>query len=787
MALSWRCPEPYNLSVASRLRWSRRPLSGPRWYSAVLVAASVAGLGLVVLAFQPRLLRLAPRELAPKAVDILPVDVLGVAQHDYVYSFGPHLILARLIDGDARTVWQVNFARDVQLSAAADITGDGLDEITVALHDSTLAEALVLDAGADTTLRLGPLSGRSTRPGLPWDGLIVAAAPLLSNGQRKLVAVVAVGYSRAPRGIALYDVKSGARDWFYPMGAYPGRPVVADIDRNGEPEIVVTTTSPGNGGVANDTDDEHCYVFALDAFGRRLWQVQLGGAFAYSYAAVLPPQEDGHARIAAALDSYRARLPEPARLLLLDGPTGRVLARGEYPSGFGQLQVVDEKGCFVVGSRDGSLRLFSPGLRLLTERRFDPGISAWAVADLDEDGRSEVVASTPREALVLGDDLRVRARFALREGLQTPPPVRVGRAGLGHRRLAVADGRALLADVVAVPPLADPSRLAVVLALALIAGMTSFHWHRLARWRLLPAGAAAREFLVDFLQIRHETFGRERPFARVRLWLQAHAAGQSPPSEMFESACEEFERIGLPTLLRYAERARALRVDRAEVHRVRDLARAAADSLRDARAARPEKRPALLEGTLALIGELSEACAGVYWEVVMRQPCRPDQVAQEALLAKRPALEAAGVATRFHAEAGVSAPVLFDRDELRALVGELLENSARALHGMPGAEVTVSISVPAPDPRWVMLRVSDNGPGLAPERREAAFAPENASRPDGGFGLFHAREVARRWLGELTLESPETGHGAVLRLMLRSCRIEVARSRRGAPTGGRDG
>ncbi len=749
------------------------------------MAASVAGLGIAVLAWQPALLKLKPLIVSPVASSIIPADVLGVAQDDYLYCFDHHLLLCRLIEGEARTVWQVNFARDIHAEFAMDVTGDGLDELSVADFDSTMAEALVLGADADTVLRLGPISGVSPRPGLPWDGLIVAAAPLARGGERKVVAVLAAGFSQSPRGIALYDVASGRQDWFFPMGAYPGRPAVADINRDGSPEILVTTTSPDNGVALNGTDDAHCYLIALDAWGRRLWQAQVGGSYAMDFVTVLPAQRDGHPLIALAFQSNRAKLPEPGRVFLMDGPTGQVLARVEHAAGFGYPQLLDQEGHFVVGSRDGRLRVFGPGLRLVRERRFGEEIVAWAVGDVDEDGRADIIASTRDEVLVLGEDLGVRARAALHEGYAGPQTVSIGRAGLGHRRLAYTDGDARVADIVGVPAAADPGRLAAVLALALAMGIVHQNWRRIARWRVLPAGAAAREFLVDYLQIRHETFGRERPFARVRLWLQAHVAGQSPPAEMFESACEEFERIGLPTLLRYADRARQLRVDRDAVRRVRELAEAAAASLREARGASDEDRPRLLEGTLARIGELSDTCAEVYWEVVMSQPCRPDQVVQEAMLAKRPALEAAGVSTRLHAESGVSAPVLFARDELRALVGELLVNCARALRGMPGAEVTVSISVPAPDPRWVMLRISDNGPGIPPERRDALFAPENSSRSEGGFGLFHARETARRWLGDLTLESPEGGRGAVLKLMLRSCRVESVRARAGAPLRGR--
>ena len=49
--------------------------------------------------------------------------------------------------------------------------------------------------------------------------------------------------------------------------------------------------------------------------------------------------------------------------------------------------------------------------------------------------------------------------------------------------------------------------------------------------------------------------------------------------------------------------------------------------------------------------------------------------------------------------------MLFDSGELRALIGELIENGARALEHTAGAEVRVSVSGKPGDARWVVLQV----------------------------------------------------------------------------------
>ncbi len=372
--------------------------------------------------------------------------------------------------------------------------------------------------------------------------------------------------------------------------------------------------------------------------------------------------------------------------------------------------------------------------------------------------------------LLLEHDLGVRGRFALREGLR-PATVHLASAGVGHVRLAALDGRALMLDVQPRPWLAERSALSTVAAFALIGGIAVPVGRRLRRPRPRPAGAAAREFLLDYHQIRHETFQSERPFARLRLWAQAHAAGHPMSNEALDGACEEFERIGLPTLQRFADRAQAIQVDRARVRRIRVYATAVAAALRQARAATDERRVASVGAALEAVDVLAQECYQVYWEVVMRAPCRANVAAAEALLAKTVLLEQGRILSRYETDPGGREPVLFDMDELRALLSELIENSARALAGAPDATLEVSIREHTGDPRRIVITVSDNGAGLAPGQRERLFTPEAATREGGGFGLYHAREIAHRWLADLSVADPPSGHGLAVRLVVRACRI----------------
>ena len=82
--------------------------------------------------------------------------------------------------------------------------------------------------------------------------------------------------------------------------------------------------------------------------------------------------------------------------------------------------------------------------------------------------------------------------------------------------------------------------------------------------------------------------------------------------------------------------------------------------------------------------------------------------------------------------------VLGDEARLRQVVGNLMTNALT--HTPPDARVTVVLDEEADDPDTVVVRVADEGPGLAPEDAERFFerfyrAESSRTRENGGTGL----------------------------------------------------
>lgn len=106
--------------------------------------------------------------------------------------------------------------------------------------------------------------------------------------------------------------------------------------------------------------------------------------------------------------------------------------------------------------------------------------------------------------------------------------------------------------------------------------------------------------------------------------------------------------------------------------------------------------------------------------------------------------------------------VLAERNRLEQVVLNLLQNAIEALQETPAPEITIAVETSG---RGVTIRISDNGPGVAPEVRERLFTPFTTDKRDGvGLGLVISRDIVAGFGGELLLEPSKTGAVFVIRL-----------------------
>jgi signal transduction histidine kinase len=152
------------------------------------------------------------------------------------------------------------------------------------------------------------------------------------------------------------------------------------------------------------------------------------------------------------------------------------------------------------------------------------------------------------------------------------------------------------------------------------------------------------------------------------------------------------------------------------------------------------------------------------------RPARRERVAVGALVERVAAYFAPRLPRHgHHVHLAVDAPsagpfVAGDPVLLEWAVEALVRNSVDALSGRDG---TITLGV-ACEPRHVVVRVTDDGPGIAPEVRGRLFEPGITTKPGGwGIGLALARRIVEDVHdGRMAVGSPPQGAEFVLRLPL---------------------
>ena len=108
------------------------------------------------------------------------------------------------------------------------------------------------------------------------------------------------------------------------------------------------------------------------------------------------------------------------------------------------------------------------------------------------------------------------------------------------------------------------------------------------------------------------------------------------------------------------------------------------------------------------------------------------------------------------------AQVMGDREQLETVLENLLINAER--YSPPGTEITVSVEVSG---RWALLRVKDEGRGIAPSERRKVFRLFYRGEPNdtpikrgSGLGLFIVKGIVEQHHGKVSVESEKPGAGA---------------------------
>lgn len=182
---------------------------------------------------------------------------------------------------------------------------------------------------------------------------------------------------------------------------------------------------------------------------------------------------------------------------------------------------------------------------------------------------------------------------------------------------------------------------------------------------------------------------------------------------------------------------------------------------------------ASIGAALALIEDLVELARAETGQLdIRKQPVDVAAVVEE--VAGEYAAQARSVGLELVARLPEEAPVVWsDPRRIQQILGNLLSNAVKYAPAGGRVELRVDVTgdeaAPRPGRRWVVLSVSDTGPGIAADQLQRIFEEFVRLEPGRargvGLGLPISRRVAQALGGDLTVDSVE-GEGTSLRLWL---------------------
>ena len=342
---------------------------------------------------------------SPNKGMILTGDITGNGKLELVSAFEEKVCA---LDKDGNELWSNNVATDSGISGAkvnavdlADMDGDGVAEIVVGVSPLTShvkSQMRILIYGGNGNLLKAITTVESTQIAP------VKCEDLNGDGKKEVVATVSAGYILKPRGVYVYDYTTGSELWHYDVGPVVYVDSITDINNDGNPEIILGSSSPHNGNSDHGTDDSHSYVFAFDKDGNNLWTKQIG------WCGILSSVGDLNGDNVPEIISFRFQTSYsgPNDIYILDPANGDILDtyNGPTTKGWKGWAIADINGDgkreIVVGNEDNTLRVLDHDLNLIDSSTMSGTVQA--INDINGDGNEEIIVCTDDSRVVILDN-----------------------------------------------------------------------------------------------------------------------------------------------------------------------------------------------------------------------------------------------------------------------------------------------------------------------------------------------------------------------------------------------
>ncbi|MFA7418313.1 MAG: FG-GAP-like repeat-containing protein [Melioribacteraceae bacterium] len=128
--------------------------------------------------------------------------------------------------------------------------------------------------------------------------------------------------------------------------------------------------------------------------------------------------------------------------------------------------------------------------------------------------------------------------------------------------------------------------------------------------------------------------------------------------------------------------------------------------------------------------------------------CKPEEVINMVLELFRVEFEAKGIGVSKEKTYADNYHALISKENLGEIISNCINNSISALEGKRG-EITISLK--RMDPK-LLITISDSGKGIPKEKWEKIFESGYSEKKSTGFGLFHSRELLKKYGGRIFVD-----------------------------------
>jgi signal transduction histidine kinase len=706
--------------------------------------------------------------------------------------------VARVGTGQLYSLDTINMMSKGGICGLVETTGDDVPELvwwwqTARETVSVFLSEVVVDRATARLTNLRTLvvdTEENLLPNGQWGGdvFLIGSLDLDSEpGRDAIVLGVSAGITYDPREVRLWNIRTGEVDWRLPTGGTPtGGRAAADIDEDGDLELLVCLEAPGNNVTAGEWSDLHSYVVAVELDGSVRWWRELGGYSSDVDVAVADLDGNGSPEVVTGLSYHSeadAGMPEVTVWRGTDGVLLDTLSVG-CPVNIVATAECPEGPRVFAGASDGRLmRLRWDGSSLQQERTLECGDAVEAITSaLLSPVLSEtclLVGMSRGEVAVVDMELRPLAVTAVDgtiDGFNRVRPSELpGEDGPVTGILVRTSDKTYRLKIVTKPaPLWLRILVPVLAALAVGASIPGTRRSAIAllrRW-LMPRQSrdeSIEELLSALSTAGHGKLAATSTLRRLHRQSATIASGDVPEtfSERFLDAVGNVTDVGLPGLdeiCRLSERVGTAPADTArlasDVSVLRSLLNDLPDALPSAKEAGIlEKR---LNGTLST---LDASLQGIKSAAERERSSSLGLELERALSARRQEMEDMGVALEAPSPTALrSARVVGTPREISFVLDNLIGNALKAMMERPERRLRISVEFGGGK---VSLRVADTGKGVPASSRELIFARGVSDREGGGHGLAASREMLAARGGTIELAESAPGEGAVFEVKLR--------------------